>query len=33
VNSLSCPSAGNCSAGGTYLDGSGHQQAFVVSES
>ena len=29
---MSCASAGNCSAGGDYLDGSGHQQAFVVSE-
>ncbi len=32
VTSVSCASAGNCSAGGTYADGSGHQQAFVVSE-
>jgi hypothetical protein len=32
VNSVSCASAGNCSAGGYYIDGSGHQQAFVVSE-
>jgi len=30
--SVSCPSAGNCSAGGYYTDGSGHQQAFVVGE-
>ena len=30
--SLSCPSAGNCGAGGSYTDGSGHRQAFVVSE-
>jgi hypothetical protein len=30
--SVSCGSAGNCAAGGTYLDSSGHQQAFVVSE-
>jgi hypothetical protein len=29
---VSCASAGNCSAGGNYLDGSGHNQAFVVSE-
>ena len=29
---MSCASAGNCSAGGYYIDGSGHQQAFVVSE-
>jgi len=32
VGSVSCATAGNCSAGGTYADGSGHQQAFVVSE-
>ncbi len=32
VNGLSCASAGNCSAGGTYKDSSGHQQAFVVSQ-
>jgi hypothetical protein len=30
--SVSCASAGNCSAGGEYVDGSGDQQAFVVSE-
>jgi hypothetical protein len=30
--SVSCASAGNCSAGGTYTDSSGHMQAFVVSE-
>jgi hypothetical protein len=30
--SVSCGSAGNCAAGGTYLDSSGHQPAFVVSE-
>src|SRR6266487_4683701 len=30
--SVSCPSAGNCAAVGDYLDGSGHLQAFVVSE-
>jgi hypothetical protein len=31
--SVSCPSAGNCSAGGSYnTDSSGHDQAFVVSE-
>jgi hypothetical protein len=33
INSLSCASAGNCSAGGSYTDSSGHAQAFVVSES
>jgi hypothetical protein len=32
VRSVSCASAGNCAAGGTYTDGSGHQPAFVVSE-
>jgi hypothetical protein len=32
VNSVSCASAGNCSAGGDYFDGSGHRQAFVVTE-
>jgi hypothetical protein len=31
VNSISCASVGNCSAGGTYDDG-GLQQAFVVTE-
>src|SRR5215469_76073 len=30
--SVSCGSAGNCAAGGVYTDGSGNQQAFVVSE-
>jgi hypothetical protein len=32
VTSVSCPAAGNCSAGGYYADGSGRTQAFVVSE-
>jgi cytochrome c551/c552 len=32
INSVSCTSAGNCSAGGNYEDGSGHTQVFVVSE-
>jgi hypothetical protein len=32
VSSISCASAGNCSAGGAYLDSSGRGQAFVVSE-
>jgi len=32
VNSVSCVSAGNCSAGGFYQDGSGHYQAFVAVE-
>jgi hypothetical protein len=33
VQSVSCASAGNCSAGGGYTDSSGHRQAFVVTES
>ena len=32
INSVSCASAGNCSAGGSYSDSSGNQQAFVASE-
>jgi D-alanine-D-alanine ligase-like ATP-grasp enzyme len=32
VTSISCPSAGNCTAGGYYQDGSGYNQAFVVDE-
>ena len=32
INSVSCASAGNCSAGGPYKDSSGHTQVFVVSE-
>src|SRR6266851_3771696 len=32
VSSVSCPSPGNCAAGGYYRDGGGHQQGFVVSE-
>jgi hypothetical protein len=32
VNSISCASAGNCSAGGYYTDADGNTQAFVVSE-
>ena len=32
ITSVSCASAGNCSAGGCYTDSSGHQQAFVVNE-
>jgi hypothetical protein len=31
-NSLSCASAGNCSAGGSYADSSDSMQAFVVSQ-
>jgi len=30
--SVSCPSAGNCAAVGTYTDSSGHSQAFVADE-
>jgi hypothetical protein len=32
IASVSCASAGNCSAGGSYQDGSSHSQVFVVSE-
>ncbi len=32
LSSVSCASAGNCSAGGSYTDSSGHSQVFVVSE-
>ena len=32
IYSLSCAPAGTCSAGGGYTDSSGHQQAFVVSQ-
>ena len=32
VNWVSCATAGNCSAGGSYIDSSGNQQAFVVSQ-
>ena len=32
VESVSCGAAGDCAAGGYYTDGSGHDQAFVVSE-
>jgi hypothetical protein len=32
IGSVSCASAGNCSAGGNYADSLGHYQAFVVSE-
>jgi hypothetical protein len=30
--SISCPSAGNCAAGGYYVDGAGRWQAFVASQ-
>ena len=32
ITSVSCASAGNCTAGGSYTDSSGGGQAFVVSE-
>jgi hypothetical protein len=32
VTSVSCASAGNCGAAGSYLDASGFQQVFVVNE-
>ena len=32
VYSVSCPSPGNCGAAGTYVDGAGKLQAFVVSQ-
>ena len=32
INSVSCASAGNCSAGGGYYGGATGDQAFVVSE-
>jgi hypothetical protein len=32
VDALSCPSAGNCGAGGLYDDTSGDRQAFVANE-
>jgi len=32
IDSVSCSSHGNCAAGGYYEGGSGHSQAFVVSE-
>jgi hypothetical protein len=32
VTSVSCASAGNCSAGGSYEDSSGHFQMFVISQ-
>ncbi len=32
VYEVSCGAAGSCSAGGFYTDGSGHGQAFVVSQ-
>jgi hypothetical protein len=33
VFSISCPSPGNCAAGGAYTDANGHVQAFVANQS
>lgn len=33
VQTISCGAVGDCSAGGSYVDSSGHSQAFVVDES
>jgi hypothetical protein len=32
IASVSCGAAGNCSAGGSYQESSGHDQAFVASQ-
>jgi len=32
VSSVSCASAGNCAAGGNYIDRHGHEQGFVASQ-
>ncbi len=32
ISSMSCASAGRCSAAGTYTDSSAHRQVFVVSQ-
>ena len=32
IDSVSCTTPGNCSAGGSYTDSSFHQQAFVASQ-
>ncbi len=32
LSSVSCASAGNCSAGGSYIHPAGHERAFVVSQ-
>jgi len=32
ATAVSCPSNGNCSAGGTYLDATDHLQAFAINE-
>lgn len=33
ITGLSCAGTGQCSAGGVYADGSGHNQAFVINQS
>lgn len=33
LNSVSCPSAGNCSAVGTFIDSASHQQGVLLTES
>ena len=32
IESVSCASPGNCSAGGDYIDGVGNRQVFVADE-
>jgi hypothetical protein len=32
INAISCPSAGNCGAVGTYADGSGHRRGVLLTE-
>ncbi len=32
IQKMSCPSPGNCTAGGTYFDSAGNEKIFVVSE-
>lgn len=32
IAAISCPAPGECAAGGSYLDGTSHGQAFVVSQ-
>ena len=32
LSSISCPAVGDCTAGGSYSDGSGHDQAYVVDQ-
>jgi hypothetical protein len=33
VTAISCPSGGNCSVGGSYINGSGHGELFLVDQS